>query len=478
MTRRASGPSSLVVVLGLITACSGATDPTAADAGGAVDPTASGDGDASVASSSSDLVPAFESAGFTVANGKFEVLDLSTCCASSCAGNNPSSPYATLLVPRGPGQTAPNPSERDDGLSPTFRLRADEAVVFVGKTPPPSAYFGFTPYLHDRAKDDGERRLVAASLSETLNNAVIGVEGGGDPFSKRTVVVAAADAATVEAAKAAVVASGIPSSAVNVLVFDPTIGRFGVEDAADAFGVLFRNAVPKDPAARDAYLKDPGASVYRLTPRTPSSPRPLPAPAARPKDATNTEVALEGAVDDLGAAIQAAHPAFEAEPISVNEGASDPAKCIEGRAVCAYDNRDTNYPSTPPRLLFTSDDDFYVVYGVNHQATGKVSYANASVYALEKLVGIISVTSDRWAGSAQKYAPQSADAPKLYAWKLARKCNGEPFCTEVPKGGCPTGIDNGKLGTLTFRTYLEPGTHTAPAPATLVRDRVLRFRKP
>lgn len=130
-----------------------------------------------------------------------------------------------------------------------------------------------------------------------------------------------------------------------------------------------------------------------------------------------------------------------------------------------------------PRVLFPNDDDFYIVYGVNHQATNKVSYANVSVYALEHLVGIKSVASDKYPGSANRYLPADPESPKLYAWKIARRCNGEPGCLEIPKGGCPTGIDNGKLGSLAFRTYLEPSTKTAPSPSTLVRDRVLRFRR-
>jgi hypothetical protein len=156
---------------------------------------------------------------------------------------------------------------------------------------------------------------------------------------------------------------------------------------------------------------------------------------------------------------------------------SNPQACIDGSSTCAYDNRDTTYPATPPRILFASDDDFYVVYGVDHQVSGKVSYANVSVYALERLVGLTSVSSEKYPGSAAKYLGGDADASKLYAWKIARTCNGEPFCLEVPKGGCPTGILNGKLGMLAFRTYLEPGTETAPSPDTLVRDRVVRFHR-
>ncbi len=142
-------------------------------------------------------------------------------------------------------------------------------------------------------------------------------------------------------------------------------------------------------------------------------------------------------------------------------------------APTTIETRRIDHPGPCP---FTDDDDYSNAFGVDHQATGKVSYANLSVYAIEHLVGLVSVSSDTHPGSAQPFLKDSPAAPRLYAWKLARQCNGEPFCTEVPNGQCPAGLDDNKLGTITFRTYLEPSTRTAPDPSTLVRDRVLRFR--
>lgn len=417
--------------------------------------------------------------GLDVAGGSFEFLDMSACCATSCAGNNPSSPYGAFFVPRGPGQSAANPGERSDGTSFHFRMRRDEAILFVGPTPPEVRYFGFTPYLDTRVRTAGGRDRVAASVSETLNDLVIGVDAppGTPVFARQTAVLAAADANTVAAARQALVAAGVPDSAINVLVFDPAVVHFGLEENADTVAVLFRMALPSDPAAFERYRSNPGGSLFRLTPSAPGPANPLPSPTARPKNTSHTELALSSAVDELQRAVIAAYPDYAAQAIDVDDGVSDPEGCIAGTSECAYDNRDTTYPQTRPRVLFQSDDDFYVVYGVDHQAFGKVAYANVSVYAVEHLVGIDSVASDRYPGSAQAYLPGSGEAARLYAWKIARRCNGEAHCLEVAEGSCPTGIDNGKLGVLAFRTYLEPGTKTAPDPSTLIRDRVLRFRR-
>lgn len=414
--------------------------------------------------------------GFTVKAGSFEFLDLTDCCDTSCSGNNPSSPYAALFVPPAPGQP-PEPHARPDGLSSQWRLGQDEAIVFVGPTPPRAAYFGFTPYLMERADAQGTRKTIFASLSETLNQLVIGTEGDG-VFEQRTAVIVATNRTTATRVEDALVASGIPARAINLVTLDPAIGRFGFGATADTFGVLFRLALVEDEAKKLAYLMNPGAAVYRLTPTTPIAAAPLPSPVARPKATSPSEAALEPAVQRLQSAIVAAYPAYRSRVVTVGEGTPDPAACIANLTPCAGDNRDTNYPGSSPRRVFERDTDFYIVFGVDHQRSGKTVYSNASVYALDKLVGLASVASDEYPGSARKYLPLDPSAPALYAWKIARTCAaGEPFCLAIPKGTCPTGMPNGALGTITFRTYLEPSSKTAPLTTTLVPDRILKFEK-
>lgn len=408
--------------------------------------------------------------GFVVGRGTFEFLDMSDCCELSCAGNNPASPYASFFVPPAPSE-APSSDARPDGTANFVRLRADEAIVFVGPLPPPAKYFGFTPYVMDRSGPLGVRRPVFASLSETLNDQVIASQAG------RTAVIAAADSTTVARVKEGLLAAGVPEAALNVIVLDPALGRFGLDERGDTFGVLFRLAVPDDTAQMQAYVSAPGGEVYRLTPEASAPSAPLPSPPARPKDLARTEASLAGAVERLEAAIKAAHAGFDATSLPLGDGIYDPAACLASLRLCLGDNRDTHYPSTTPSILFTSDEDFFVVYGVDHAAVGKATYSGISVYALRKLVGVAGVTSEKFAGSAARYLPGDVDAPRLYAYVLARTCAGRTHCLEVPRGDCPSGIDDGKVGILATRPYLEPGTHTGPAPTTLIRDRVLRFRR-
>jgi hypothetical protein len=422
------------------------------------------------------LEAALAARGFLVQPGSFEFLDMTQCCETTCSGNNPSSPYAAMFVPPAPGQTVPNPGARDDGTASQWRLRPDEAIVFIGPTAPQAAYFGFTPYLMERVDAQGTPRSIFASLSETLNHLVIGTVDG-HPFASQTAVVVAADSVSANLATAALVASGTPQQAINLLVLDPKLGRFGLGPSADTFGVLFRMALVSDPAAKESYIANPGARVLRLTPSVARTLSALPSPSARPKPASPTETSLLSAVQKLGTAITTAYPGYSAQSLLVDTGVPDPAACIANLSFCAGDNRDTTYPGTNVRVVFSSPDDFYMVYGVDHHVSGKTVYSNTSVYALDKLVGLASVASDLYPGSAQRYLPGSPDAAKLYAWKLARTCNGELDCLEIPYGTCPDGMPDGALGTITFRTYLEPSSKTAPLPSTLIRDRVMAFKK-
>lgn len=498
--------SITTVVVGLV-ACSGADEGAdgprdASGAGGA--PAGSGgtgggsagrsgggtagSGGGAGSAGASSLPAAFAAAGLTAQAGVYAFIDLASCCDASCSGNNPASPYASFWLPPSPGSTVPDPSPdpQRGGAANAIRMRPDEAVVFVGKTPPEARYFGFTPYLLHRF-DGGKMRAPFASLSETLNDDVIKVDAtaGAGVFDRPTAIIVTFDQGTDARVRQALVGAGVPAASINTLAMDSSEARIGLDAESDTFATLVRVALFASPEAKEKFVANPEGQVFRVTPDTQAAPQPFPKAPPRPKNTQKTELALAPAVDALRAAIVAANPGWVAEDLEVGDGIADPSACISGQVLsCAGDNRDTLYPQAPTKdgklsviPLFTAKGDRYFVYGVNHDVTGKTTYSSVSVYALEHLVGIAGVTSAEYAGSASKYLPSHPDAPSLYAWEIARSCSGGG-CLAVPTGGCPTGIDQGKLGFFAFRTYVEPGTATAPASETLVRDRVLRLRQP
>jgi hypothetical protein len=413
-------------------------------------------------------------AGFEMRPGSLALVEIGDCCAEgrSCSGNNPSSPYAAVRLGRGPGQTEPNPNEDARETSTQFFLRSDEAVVLVGQTPPTSRYFGFTPYLMSRPGAGGMRSPIFASLSETVNQDVIEVQGAV-PFDARTAIIFAADQATADDVRQALVRGAYP--AVNVVVLDPAVSRFGLDASADDFGILMRLAFPDDAARANAWLASPPMVVHRLSRITPGAFRPLPSPVDRPKDPDARELALEAAVDRLEAAIRSANAsASTIRELAVTDGDPDPAACISTPRFCAGDNRDTVYPATGP--FFLGRGDSLYIFGVDHDVMDKATYHSCSVYALDHLVGLRSVTSLEWAGSAERFLPGDPDAASLFAWRVARDCAGDAYCLEIPVGSCPDGAPLTGALALAFRAYVEPATATAPDPATLVRERALLVR--
>lgn len=439
--------------------------------------------------------------GWTVQQGTFEPFDMSGCCTMNCQGNNPATPYQTFHIPPGPGQTATQRTLfwEDKGTAPSdlWRLREDEAVVYVGATPGECAYFSFTPYLFTHGS-----ALVPpfASLSESLNNGVIRVDGrtgGPGVFNRQTVVIVTADGNTFLDVAAWFVANGYPEGSINRVVLDGTNGRinFGLDESSDTLTLLFRAAVWQNDV--QAY---PTGSVFRLTPPSGRSPLPMSEPPARPKGASS-ESALTASVGDLRTAIVNRYlsQGYLVDDIPVRRLNLDPGECVE----CLADSRDTNYLVTDRSALFTGPDDFYVAYGVNHAATGKASYASVSVYAWDHVVGLGSADDTDFAGSAASFLPGNPNADKLYAHRLARAtgcadgdtacqaqcnqaqtrcCKGDPHCLTVRQGACSAvpgqaGINDNQPGMFGFRAYLEPSTWTAPDPTKLVYDRLLRFRK-
>jgi hypothetical protein len=445
----------------------------AADDGGGAD----GTGEPSVAGFREGLV----ATGFELQDGALEFPVFDCCSMITCFGNNPSSPYGMYRLPRGPGQTAANPNEQTDGTSTVWRLRADEAVVFVGPAPPRSAYFGWTGYLYDRARPTlPGREIRFASLGDTANVDSIATQGTPDgapgaPFEQWTVVVLTADSATAADVRSAAAAAGFPGAWVNTLVVPSSRVVLGLEERADSFGLLVRAALFEDAAEGDAYLAAPPGTVWRVTPTTPRAPEPLAEPPLRPRGTgTAEEPALAAALDRLRDAILDRHGRLEAWEPPVTDVTPEPGSCIAGDRNCNGDNNDTVYFASAAFRLGDAADSLVVVYGVNHEATGKATYSNFAVYEVRRLFGVASVDSRRLAGSAAEYLPGHPLADRLYAWRIGRDCTGDDHCLELDTT-CP-GLDPDELAVVAFRAYLEPGTDVGPDPAELILDRVVRFR--
>jgi hypothetical protein len=183
--------------------------------------------------------------------------------------------------------------------------------------------------------------------------------------------------------------------------------------------------------------------------------------------------------------------------------------------------RDTNYLATYPTFMLRQDvSEFVIVYGVNHQKTGKATYSSFSIYAdKDRWFGLINGTTlstdfdqgGQPGDSARRFlcpgdpSQCPAGVEYLYAWKVARDCGDEPYCMDVkvnddpskPFNGIddvpyacslwdvystpgnpinlgPFDLDKAELFFL-WRSYMEPATKVGPDDNELIYDRAIYF---
>ena len=461
--------------------------------------------------------------GFTLQEGSVDFPEiLGMCCRCelpSCYGNNASSTYGLFALPPAPGQTSVNPYAEwfttDENLpadwSYWWRMRPDEAVVFIGPTPPKVSYFGFTAYVYDRfvpGLDPGsececqtgkicprpqpasafERYPIYASLGDTLNQMTINVPGGrNDPYEKNIVILMAADRNVARAVRHELIAAGYPANSINLLPVSPSIARLGLDSKDDTVSLLMR--VAPIPGTDVTPYHDVPKSIFRITPKK-IVPADALAPIAPPdlslRGTGETELALLPAVDALGQAVIANYPGYSVTPIkmaSLPEGYN----CLENTQNCLADNRDTIYVSpayniielTPLQNLTLKEGEFYVAYGVIHPQVNKATYSNISVMGWGRKAAPVMVNHQEMVGSARYYLDSGIDpetVDKIYAFKIARSygCVDKEPCKEVGYE-CGIGIPSDEDVALVFRAYVEPSTAVGPALGEVILDRILKF---
>lgn len=424
------------------------------------------------------LIAALEEQGFTVTQGelsKFSLVPL--CCAGetpTCMANNSGAPYMAARIPSAPGQTT------ETMLPWFFKLGANEAIVVVGKTPPPAAYFSYEPFDNvAHAYGGDEAQIVGANIGDSINNLSIRTSGpASDPYERDTIIVVTADAGVDSRVRAAVGAADLRQDIVNTSIIPSAVVRLGVDDNADQFTLVHRIFLPESQAALDEYLDTPQLAL-RVTLEEDFTPAPFPAPNLRVRGTGMTEMDLMPAVDELRQAILDRYAGYAATDLTTSVWLTDSYDGIQ-RSVNEYlPTRDTVYLRTDPVFtLKDSPDDFIIAYGVNHAATGKATYANLSVYADPSLLlGVVGENSSNLAGSAATYLPDHPQVESLYAWKVARNCRGEPQCLAVKLAEpcAKLDLDDETELWLAFRIYLEQSTQVGPAFAELVYDRAILF---
>jgi hypothetical protein len=427
----------------------------------------------------------------------------------SAYGNNPSTRYLTYFAPPSPGYAVPALFARiavalgkSTKVSAFWNIRPDEAIVFVGRTPPECRYFSYDHYLLSRTYGN-ETRWIFANIADTVNNLVINTEGTpnglpGNPFNQTTVIVATADRGIDQRIRSAALSAGYSGDIFNTQVLPSSILNMGLENNSDTFLIAIRPAFYKDKQAGDNYLNNTPAAVFRVTPNESTKLDPYNYPELRVRGTGKTEFDLMDDLEQLRKAILNKYGDLNATELPTSQAVPSGSDGIQRGIEAVGPDNDACYlwtsnltPNTPtppfPNLSLYSDfrphpaitlgndtDEFIIIYGVNHVATGKATYSNIVPYGAG-WNGAGAIHDAELNGTAQEYLPGNPNAKYLYVYKIARNCSGDPQCFEVPTGPGAYGIGLDEPIIIGWRAYLEKATKTGPSYSEILYDRAIKF---
>ncbi len=415
--------------------------------------------------------------------------------ASAC-GNNISSPYKGVF-----GALPQNVEIKDikqlsnaqeqiqnwlyntPGLIQGWQMNPDEAIVLITKTPPECAYFSYCGFIfYKYYEKEKQRKWIFTSYNDPLNNLTIKTSGTpdgakGNPFNQDTIIIITADKGIDQLVRSAAIAAGYPENIINTYVVPSSMVKLGTGPEFDTIVFGHRMALFADEKAGQEYV-DAVSVALRVTPKSQVQFDPFPAPELRVRGTGRTEVDLQPALDELRQAILAKYSNLSASELETNVWLTESYEAVQTETYVAGESRDTIYMRSDTFTLGDDPDEFAMVYGVNHAASGKATYSNCSFYGDAGWNGVAGIYSTDYAGSAEEYLPGNPLAKYLYVCKFARSCGSEKTCVAVPTGPKAHGVGLDEPAFIGFRAYIEPATKVGPAYSELLFDRVIKFDKP
>ncbi|PWR71887.1 hypothetical protein DLD82_12770 [Methanospirillum stamsii] len=434
-------------------------------------------------------VQAFQDTGFSVGLGKMQTVDAiglyDAGITPSCYAINPSAPYMSFKVPKAPGQTSNNTisdspiNPENKGLWLDYHTRPDEAFVYIGTTPPECDYFSYCGYLATRYFPlSNEKRRVYASLGDAISLSRLKDEPAYNSgvFSKPIIIIFTADMNTDTKARTALTAVGYPEDIIHTLVVPHTLVNLGLDSETDTLTTLHRVALFRNEEEGDAYMNSTPGTVYRLTPETEEEPAFFDVPDVIPRGTGDTrEMDLMDDLEELRQAIIDRNEGYEVQDLTTKIWIFEGYDAIQRGIDALGDIRDTVYLNTTNTVLGDKPGECIMVYGVNHVATKKATYANFGLYGLAALNGIEGISNHDYTGTAEEYLPGNPNAQYLYVAKICREDDGSPSTSVIPSGVGAHGVEPDEPCFVGFRVYVEPETSVGPAWNEIVYDRAIKI---
>jgi len=414
---------------------------------------------------------------------------------ANAAGNNANAPYRGVFAAlpqnvqiKDPSQI-PNAQEKIEGwlystpgLMQGWQLNPDEALVIVTKTPPECTYFSYCGFIfYKYYEKEKQRKLVWTSFNDPLNKLTIKTSGTpngakGNPFNQDTIIIVTADKGTDQRIRSAAESAGYSADIINTYVIPSSMVKLGIGPEFDTIVFGQRMALFADEKAGQEYVNAITAAI-KVIPNSRAGLDPFPAPELRVRGTGKTEVDLQPALEELRKAILAKYSSLSAKELGTYVWLSESYDAVQTETYVAGESRDTVYLRSDTFTLGDDPDEFTIVYGVNHGASGKATYANCNFYGEAGWNGVAGIYSTEYEGSAEEYLPGNPMAKYLYVCKFARSCDSEKTCVAVPTGPKAHGVELDEPAFIGFRAYMEPSTKVGPCYTELLYDRVIKFNK-
>jgi hypothetical protein len=486
-----------------------------------------------------------EKQGYEVARGYFKLYLQSDCPYSyevlkSCLGNNPAAPYVLPIVPAWPDEwvdpgTAGMVGPTAEGYNASYRFDPREAIVILGKLPPPAAYFGLQSYLLSRPgewKEDSvqyqfvkakvpalldtfftklpkndERLELFADLSDPINNVVI-ENRSGDVWDQVRTFVITPDQNMDQTVRQALARLRIPDEDVFTEPIPSMLGgtnmAIGLDEGSDDFLTVLRYAMPKDGGGNgtrsNAWRENLPLVVLRIR-----DPRPSPAPQPYPpvqfearSGATPPEISLKPDLITLAKAVCSrwGQPCdFDGQefdqrvPPLLNMRASPLAltgpECVKVGMNCLAPTEDAAYFMSARLPL--PDNRVYAVVGALGIKTGNATYVGLGLNSSVTQLGFDNIDGKKLAGTANRYDVPNHD--RFFIQYFARDCKGKQLKALTAGSHCysigdklpvcddPTDLKCAML-VLSVRDYMLPGSQRGPAAELTLAPRVIPLQIP
>lgn len=485
-----------------------------------------------VESTARRLMNSLKKEGYEIQRGYVKLYTEQDCPVSfaemgNCFGNNPAAPYIMFSVPPWPGEYIDPATDEAFGLnragySTSYRLDPREALVILGKLPPPAAYFGLQSYLFTRQaefKQDSpqylfmqdkpplmrmffqkvpqnpDRVVSLASLSNSLNHVVIERQSQA-AFEQQRYFIITPDEGMDRKIRESLGSLSIDEKDIFTEPV-PSNTIVGLDEAADDFISLIRYAMPEDGgvpgSASAAWRKELPLVVLRVRDmsldRLPEPYPPFTAP--EPRQAEDERYLL----NDLRSLVQAVsvrweQPAAAAQAMMLLRVQPPPVRmvgsdCIPIGMNCLADTQDTSYQYSFPLPVGSSS--VYALVGTLGTQTGNATYVGLGLTSTIRMLGFDNLSELELKDSAGSFAGSVNHTDKFFVYYFSRDCSElgsltlgncrEISAEDLPPCSDPTASTCDKLS-LSLRDYMLPGSQRGPDDVYVLPAWVLPLQRP